>query len=407
MGVKPLTCVLLVLVTGHNPTLECPHCKDVLDPEICVTNYSHCHRDHDICHLTTNGTHFSSRCGYSASASTTPTTPTTTTTTPTPPSPQCQQHNIHPQYYTHINYYTFIYCNIYNYYTCNYCNIYNYYPYNYCFTYTNTNNCNIYNYYTCNYCNIYNYYPYNYCFTYTNTNNNCNIYNYYTPNCSTSTTITPTTTASSTATTATTTSSTCSTPTKPSSTSTSTTTPASTATSTTTTPTSTATPTAVPTTPPSTTSPSTSTIPTSTTSTPTSTATPTTPPSTAHTTTTTLATTPAVHRTCYQCGSVDDGTYCTLQDIYIPHASSCPAGTSFCMTDIEQHVDGTTNYIKRCVDQNQCQKLWYEQTSDISECVDMDPTTLMSAMTCRYCCTTDNCNGGKIPAKETLYNPKN
>ncbi|XP_067660275.1 mucin-2-like [Haliotis asinina] len=179
--------------------------------------------------------------------------------------------------------------------------------------------------------------------------------------------------------------------TRSSSSSTSTTTPTSTATFTTT-----AASTPIPT----------STTATSTTTTPTSTATPTEATSTVHTTTAS-PTTPAVHRSCYQCGSVDDGTYCTLQDIYIPHATSCPAGTGFCMTDIEQNIDGTTNYIKRCVNQNQCEKLWYEQTSDISECVDMDPTSLMSAMTCRYCCTTDNCNGGKIPAKETLYNPKN
>ncbi|XP_067661014.1 uncharacterized protein [Haliotis asinina] len=131
--------------------------------------------------------------------------------------------------------------------------------------------------------------------------------------------------------------------------------------------------------------------------------------STRSTVTSTVTTTKAptaVHRSCYQCGNVDDGTYCTLQDIYIPHATSCPTGTNFCMTDIEQNIYGTTKYIKRCVNKQQCEKLWYQQTSDISECVDIDPTSLMSSVTCRYCCTTDNCNSGKVPASQHLYKPK-
>ncbi|XP_071096718.1 protein psiD-like [Haliotis cracherodii] len=147
---------------------------------------------------------------------------------------------------------------------------------------------------------------------------------------------------------------------------------------------------------------------TSPTSTPSTTAAVTTTPATTSTATiTTSPSTPkAIQRSCYTCGDANTGTHCTIMETIVPKASPCPSDAGFCMTDIFQHTDGSTKYIRRCVHEGACQRQWYEQTSDNSECVDVDPTTLSSDITCRYCCTTDDCNSGNMPARNTLYKPK-
>ncbi|XP_048245368.1 uncharacterized protein LOC124138448 isoform X2 [Haliotis rufescens] len=112
------------------------------------------------------------------------------------------------------------------------------------------------------------------------------------------------------------------------------------------------------------------------------------------------------HRTCYQCGDINKGTFCTIGQIIMPSSSPCPADKAFCMTDLFHHIDGSTKYIRRCVAQVMCLRQWYQQTSDKSECVDVDPTTISTDITCRYCCTTDDCNSGNMPVRNTLYKPK-
>ncbi|XP_067660794.1 salivary glue protein Sgs-3-like isoform X1 [Haliotis asinina] len=113
-----------------------------------------------------------------------------------------------------------------------------------------------------------------------------------------------------------------------------------------------------------------------------------------------------IERSCFQCGEETTGTYCTIMETIMPRPYPCPEDTRFCMTEVYQHIDTSTKYIRRCVDEATCNMQWYQQTSGNSECVGVDPTTLSSNVTCRYCCTTDNCNYGIIPNSNTLYKPQ-
>ncbi|XP_046570414.1 integumentary mucin C.1-like isoform X2 [Haliotis rubra] len=110
-------------------------------------------------------------------------------------------------------------------------------------------------------------------------------------------------------------------------------------------------------------------------------------------------------RSCLQCGDETRGIFCTIMETIIPKSYPCPEGMGFCMSDVQQHMDATTKYRRRCVDEATCNMQWYKQTSGNSECVGVDPTTLSSNVTCMYCCTTDNCNTGIIPNSKTLYKP--
>ncbi|XP_071096131.1 integumentary mucin A.1-like [Haliotis cracherodii] len=122
--------------------------------------------------------------------------------------------------------------------------------------------------------------------------------------------------------------------------------------------------------------------------------------------TTSISTGKAIERLCFQCGNADTATYCTISETIMPNSYPCTQDKGFCMTDVYQHTDTTTKFIRRCVNETTCNRQWYEQTSGNSECVDVDPTTVSSAITCSYCCTTDNCNSLVVPDRHTLYKPK-
>lgn len=82
----------------------------------------------------------------------------------------------------------------------------------------------------------------------------------------------------------------------------------------------------------------------------------------------------------------------------------CDTATPYAMNTMENTQDGKKTIIKRCAAKDECETLWWQQTSDETQCTSFDPTQqYLFDFTCHYCCTTDNCNKDLFPVKSTLY----
>ncbi|XP_067660957.1 hepatitis A virus cellular receptor 1-like [Haliotis asinina] len=231
------------------------------------------------------------------------------------------------------------------------------------------------------------------------------------PTLKTTTTTTPSTPTTTTTTLSTTTSTT--TTLRPSTTTTTTTTtPSMTTTSPTSTTTTTTTPSTTTITTPSTTTtttPTPSTTITTTTTTPSTTTTTTTTTETmtpSTTTTTTTTSTPTTIKTTTT--AVPTGVLCQVCSSFACFVShdyrKCDYPTKYCYTNIKVSSSGQVAMTKTCASKQTCEKLWWEQTSDREECVNLHQHLQDQIdFSCDYCCTTDRCNTDDVPPTNTLY----
>ncbi|GFO04568.1 hypothetical protein PoB_003107300 [Plakobranchus ocellatus] len=56
-----------------------------------------------------------------------------------------------------------------------------------------------------------------------------------------------------------------------------------------------------------------------------------------------------------------------------------------------------------CINLDTCFKDWYQESSDLNECVTFDPRDQNTEIKCNYCCVGDDCNKGVKPAISSLY----
>lgn len=109
-------------------------------------------------------------------------------------------------------------------------------------------------------------------------------------------------------------------------------------------------------------------------------------------------------RTAFQCGDRTTQVGCTARELERDPPAPCPPGRDFAMTDILQ-AQGVRTIYKRCVEEATCAQLWYHETEDRAECLDLEAQDLSRNLACHFCCTRDHCNAGIIPDCATLYSP--
>ncbi|GFR91866.1 hypothetical protein ElyMa_004339000 [Elysia marginata] len=112
-------------------------------------------------------------------------------------------------------------------------------------------------------------------------------------------------------------------------------------------------------------------------------------------------TVPAVStRSCYQCGT--DSVPCTPFELLVSQPSPCAPGLGYCGSYVVQSSSGR-KVVKKCINFDTCFKDWYEESSDLTECVTFDPRDASKDIKCNYCCVGDDCNKGVKPATSSLY----
>ncbi|GFO04566.1 hypothetical protein PoB_003107100 [Plakobranchus ocellatus] len=107
-------------------------------------------------------------------------------------------------------------------------------------------------------------------------------------------------------------------------------------------------------------------------------------------------------RSCYQCGS--PSSPCSLYELLAGQPTPCAPGLDYCASYVTQ-LGGSRGVVKKCITLETCFKKWYQESSDLTECVTFDPRDLSLDLECKYCCTGDNCNMGVKPHIASLYNP--
>ncbi|CAG2242353.1 unnamed protein product [Mytilus edulis] len=93
------------------------------------------------------------------------------------------------------------------------------------------------------------------------------------------------------------------------------------------------------------------------------------------------------------------------EKLYNPELCSDP-NKPLCLTEVANQQDGSRTVIRRCGTEAECRRDWWSGSSDNDKCINFDINYIYTLQfQCTYCCTTDNCNDGGIPAKSTLYRP--
>jgi len=110
---------------------------------------------------------------------------------------------------------------------------------------------------------------------------------------------------------------------------------------------------------------------------------------------------------CLVCGDLNKQIACNDMELVIADLTQCPDATPYCMNDIVQNasLDPAVAQYKRCVDEVECDSLWYQATSDEPLCLNFDPANGEDTLICHLCCWGDACNVDTVPPVETLYRP--
>ncbi|AUB83928.1 PKD domain-containing protein [Candidatus Thiodictyon syntrophicum] len=110
---------------------------------------------------------------------------------------------------------------------------------------------------------------------------------------------------------------------------------------------------------------------------------------------------------CVVCGDLNKQIACNDMELVIADLTQCPDATPYCMNDIVQNasLDPAVAQYKRCVDEVECDSLWYQATSDEPLCLNFDPANGEDTLICHLCCWGDACNVDTVPPVETLYRP--
>lgn len=114
------------------------------------------------------------------------------------------------------------------------------------------------------------------------------------------------------------------------------------------------------------------------------------------------AVTPAVHAVTPVTAEICSGPLCGA---FLQGEAQCPAGHPYAMNQLSISANGPVDIIKKCASRKQCQREWWEETSDRTECTDYNPAGLPSGydFKCSFCCKTDHCNTDLLPAEATLF----
>ncbi|CAC5406652.1 unnamed protein product [Mytilus coruscus] len=98
------------------------------------------------------------------------------------------------------------------------------------------------------------------------------------------------------------------------------------------------------------------------------------------------------------------GPHFICEQLYKPVICTDP--NQLCRTDLINGQDGTRTVTRRCATKSECNRDWWQGSSDDDKCTNFDPSFILTLQfQCTYCCTTDNCNVGVIPTRSTLYMP--
>ena len=110
---------------------------------------------------------------------------------------------------------------------------------------------------------------------------------------------------------------------------------------------------------------------------------------------------------CLVCGDLNKSIACNDMELVIAELTQCPDATPYCMNDIVQNasLDPPVAQYKRCVDEAECDSLWYQATSDEPLCLNFDPANGEDTLICHLCCWGDACNVDTVPPVDTLYRP--
>ncbi|RUS87386.1 hypothetical protein EGW08_004840 [Elysia chlorotica] len=107
-------------------------------------------------------------------------------------------------------------------------------------------------------------------------------------------------------------------------------------------------------------------------------------------------------RLCYQCGS--ESAPCTGLELLIGQPELCPPDLNYCATYVTQS-DGVRGIVKKCITLDTCFKKWFQESSDLPQCMNFESRDLSANFDCKFCCVGDNCNNGIRPAVASLYTP--
>ncbi len=107
---------------------------------------------------------------------------------------------------------------------------------------------------------------------------------------------------------------------------------------------------------------------------------------------------------CLVCGDLNQDVPCNDMELVIAQTERCPSDRPYCMSDIIQKADVVDQY-RRCVNEPDCNSLWYQATSDEPLCLNFDPSNGEDSLVCHLCCWGDRCNVDIVPPKNTLYRP--
>ena len=103
------------------------------------------------------------------------------------------------------------------------------------------------------------------------------------------------------------------------------------------------------------------------------------------------------------CGDLPSQRPCTDLDLVLAQTDLCPPDKPFAMNDIIKIGDRVLEF-RRCVNRQTCQVLWFQDTSNIPECLPFDPSQ-SGDLTCHLCCYGEGCNTLTNPPDNTMYRP--
>lgn len=117
---------------------------------------------------------------------------------------------------------------------------------------------------------------------------------------------------------------------------------------------------------------------------------------------------------CLICGDLDTQVPCDDLALVLGETKVCDPGKPYCMNDIIKIGDQVLEF-RRCVDDDTCDNLWYQSTSDNPLCLNFDPAANTGDLTCHLCCWNGDggvwnhldeaCNLDTIPTRAHLYQP--
>ena len=84
----------------------------------------------------------------------------------------------------------------------------------------------------------------------------------------------------------------------------------------------------------------------------------------------------------------------------------CAAGKPYAMNRLTIS-SGYMTVTKECASTKECEKDWWQETSDVADCTSLDPLNPpLYQLQCNFCCIKDGCNSYTVPIDATLFRGK-